>query len=101
MTGVQTCALPISRYVNLAAVGLLALLATAGVPFVQELLPALASVGYTGWFLWLFLILSLIGVEHPPALDDVTTLDPRRRLVGIAVIVLFVLLFVPVPLRMV
>lgn len=90
-----------ARYINLAAVGLLALLATAGVPFVQELLPALASVGYTGWFLWLFLILTLIGVEHPPALDDVTTLDPRQRLVGIVVIVLFVLLFVPVPLRMV
>ncbi|MFM7174740.1 MAG: site-2 protease family protein [Caldilinea sp.] len=90
-----------ARYINLAAVGLLALLATAGFPFVQELLPALASVGYTGWFLWLFLILTLIGVEHPPALDDVTTLDPRRRLVGIVVIVLFVLLFVPVPLRMV
>jgi hypothetical protein len=56
-------------------------------------------VGYTGWFIWLFLIMAVIGVEHPPALDDVTRLDRRRRWVGYAVIVIFILTFVPVPMR--
>ena len=79
--------------------GLLALFAIAGLPFVQNYLPMLGSIGYTGWFLWLFLILVLIGVEHPPALDDVTTLDRRRRIIGFLVIVIFILIFVPVPMR--
>ena len=88
-----------ARYANLATVGLLALFAIAGLPFVQNYLPMLGSIGYTGWFLWLFLILVLIGVEHPPALDDVTTLDRRRRIIGFLVIVIFILIFVPVPMR--
>ncbi|HAJ36930.1 MAG TPA: hypothetical protein DCL15_14700, partial [Chloroflexi bacterium] len=67
--------------------------------FVQEILPALSNVGYSGWFLWLFLILVMIGVEHPPALDDVTTLDTRRRIIGFIVIIIFILTFVPVPMR--
>jgi membrane-associated protease RseP (regulator of RpoE activity) len=41
----------------------------------------------------------MIGVEHPPALDDVTTLDTRRRILGFIVIVIFILTFVPVPMR--
>jgi membrane-associated protease RseP (regulator of RpoE activity) len=41
----------------------------------------------------------MIGVEHPPALDDVTTLDMRRRIIGFIVIIIFILTFVPVPMR--
>ena len=75
------------------------LFAVAGLPFVQELIPAAQAVGYTGWFIWLLLIMFVIGVEHPPALDDVTRLDRRRRWVGYAVILIFILTFVPVPMR--
>ena len=88
-----------ARYANLTTVALLAFFALAGLPFVQELLPVIGSLGYTGWFLWLFLILVMIGVEHPPALDDVTTLDTRRRILGFIVILIFILTFVPVPMR--
>ena len=45
--------------------------------------------------------LLLIGVEHPPALDDVTRLDTRRRLIGYLVIIIFILTFVPVPMRVI
>ena len=45
------------------------------------------------------MILFLIGVEHPPALDDVTRLDRRRLAIGFLVILIFILLFVPVPMR--
>jgi len=88
-----------ARYANLGTLAVMGLFALAGLPFVQELIPAAAAVGYTGWFLWLFLIMAVIGVDHPPALDDVTRLDRRRRWVGYAVIVIFILTFVPVPMR--
>ncbi len=62
-------------------------------------MPLLSNVAYSGWFLWLFLILFLIGVQHPPALDDVTRLDRRRWWLGVLVIIIFILIFVPVPMR--
>lgn len=86
-----------ARYINLSAMGLLAFSAIAGLAVVQQYLPFLAYVGYTGWFLWLALIFFVIGPFHPPALDDVTTLDTPRRLVGYLMILIFVLTFVPVP----
>ena len=88
-----------ARVANLATLAVMGLFAVAGLPFVQELIPGADAVGYTGWFIWLFLIMAVIGVEHPPALDDVTRLDRRRRWVGYAVILIFVLTFVPVPMR--
>lgn len=88
-----------ARYANLATVALLTLFAIAGLPFMQQLFPVLENIGYAGWFLWLFLIVAMIGVGHPPALDDVTTLDTRRRLIGFIVILIFILTFVPVPMR--
>ena len=88
-----------ARYINRVAVGILTLFALASIGPVQRLLPALGGVAYGGWFIWLFLILFLIGVQHPPALDDVTRLDRRRWWIGVLVIIIFILIFVPVPMR--
>jgi membrane-associated protease RseP (regulator of RpoE activity) len=88
-----------ARYINRITVGVLACFALASLPLVQQFLPFLSSVAYGGWFLWLFLILFLIGVQHPPALDDVTRLDRRRWWIGVLVIIIFILIFVPVPMR--
>jgi membrane-associated protease RseP (regulator of RpoE activity) len=88
-----------ARYINRIVVGVLAVFALASLEPVQRLLPFLANVAYGGWFLWLFLILFLIGVQHPPALDDVTRLDRRRWWIGVLVIIIFILIFVPVPMR--
>ena len=52
-----------------------------------------------GWFLWIFLIFYVIGPYHPPALDDVTELDPKRRLIGYFMVLIFVLIFVAAPMR--
>lgn len=90
-----------ARIINWAALGMMAVLGLAGLGLVQDRLPALQAVGYTGWLIWLFLIFFIIGPYHPPALDDVTPLDGRRRLVGFLVIVIFILVFVPVPFRLV
>lgn len=88
-----------ARIFNWATLGGMLLLGIAGLGEVQARIPGLESVGWSGWFMWLFLINVLGGPFHPPALDDVTELDPRRRWLGYAVIAIFVLIFVPVPLR--
>jgi membrane-associated protease RseP (regulator of RpoE activity) len=90
-----------ARAINLVTVGLMATLAVAGLEPLQQMFPALSSVGYTGWFIWLVLIMFLGGPFHPPALDDVTELDSRRRLVGYLVILIFIVTFVPVPMTLI
>jgi membrane-associated protease RseP (regulator of RpoE activity) len=90
-----------ARTINVAAVVVMAVLAVAGLEPLQELFPALGNIGFTGWFMWLGLILFVLGPFHPPALDDITQLDGNRRLVGYLVILCFVLTFVPVPWRII
>ena len=88
-----------ARYINVATLIFMATLAIAGLEPLQRLAPQLTTIGYTGWFLWLALLIGLVGPFHPPALDDVSELGSNRRLLGYFVIFLFVMLFVPVPLR--
>ena len=54
------------------------------------------DLGLNVWLLW-GLLVQLFGVRHPPPLDDITPLDPRRRALGIATTILFFLLIVPIP----
>jgi membrane-associated protease RseP (regulator of RpoE activity) len=56
------------------------------------------AFGATTWLVWAVLGL-LFGVRHAPALDDITPLDPPRKLLALATLVIFVLIFVPVPFR--
>ena len=50
------------------------------------------------WGVWI-LLLFFFGRTHAEPLDDVTPLDPRRRWLGIAALIIFVLIFVPIPFR--
>ena len=88
-----------ARTINRAVLGVMAVLGVLGIPPLPQMFPFLQSIGYNGWLLWLGLIFFLIGPFHPPALDDVTQLDTRRRWIGYAVVVIFILIFVPVPMR--
>jgi len=54
------------------------------------------SLFYPGWFLFGFLIF-ILGVRHPPPLNDLTGLDPRRKLIGIAAVAILIVTFVPQP----
>jgi len=49
------------------------------------------------WLVWWGLTRFLVGLGHPPSWDE-RPLDPARRAVAIAGLVLFVLCFVPVPI---
>jgi len=70
---------------------------------VRRLLPivlaALVVLGFvwTGWWLWAALIF-VLGRVYAEPLDTITQLDGRRKLMAILALVLFVLLFTPVPL---
>jgi membrane-associated protease RseP (regulator of RpoE activity) len=48
------------------------------------------------WLLWA-LLAQVFGLRHPPPLDDITPLDRRRKLIGYATIVIFILIFTPIP----
>jgi membrane-associated protease RseP (regulator of RpoE activity) len=71
------------RYVGTLFVGILLIM---GVAFWQ------------GWFVWAILIF-MLGVNHPPPLNDVTPLGDRRKWLAVLTIVIFLLVFVPVPLK--
>jgi len=66
------------------------------VPVVVITLVALSMV-WSGWFLWAALIF-FFGRYHAEPLDQITPLSPGRKWVAIFGLVLFALLFMPVPL---
>jgi membrane-associated protease RseP (regulator of RpoE activity) len=51
------------------------------------------------WLVWWLLTRLVIGLRHPPALVD-EPITPGRRAVALASILLFLLTFVPVPIRL-
>jgi Zn-dependent protease len=65
-------------------------------PFVVGILVVMGFVAQT-WWLWAVLLLWL-GRVHAEPLDQITELDPRRRAIGWFAILLFILVFSPVPM---
>ncbi|MCI0520223.1 MAG: site-2 protease family protein [Chloroflexi bacterium] len=63
------------------------------------ILGALVLLGFfwSGWWLWAFLIF-LMGRLHAEPLDQITPLDPPRRAAAALAIIIFLLVFTPVPL---
>lgn len=61
---------------------------------------AVLAVFWQGWILWLVLIF-LFGRMRLEPLDEVTQLTPRQKVFAAAMLVLFLLVFTPVPLSIV
>jgi len=64
-------------------------------PFIIGLL-AVLGISWSGWWLWAALLFWLGRVNAQP-LDQITTLDPTRRLIAYTMMVVFFLVFMPVP----
>jgi len=72
-----------------------------GVLVVLSILPVLLTLNLgafnSSWVLWLMILFWLGNVRAQP-MDDISPLDPQRRALGIFILIMFVLLFTPVPL---
>ena len=66
------------------------------VPFILGALFLLGFI-WTGWWLWAFLIF-IFGRVYAEPLDLITPLDPRRKALAILGIIIFILVFTPVPM---
>jgi len=66
------------------------------------LLLVLFGLGFIwpGWWLWTVIAL-VLGVRHPRMWDEELPLDPRRRFIGWICLVIFVLCFMPNPIKIV
>jgi len=65
-------------------------------PFILGILVLLGFV-WSGWWLWAGLIFFLGRIYAEP-LDQITQLDPKRKAIAVLGIILFFLVFTPVPL---
>ncbi len=66
------------------------------IPFILAILIGLGFF-WSGWWLWAALIF-VVGRTHAEPLDQITELDPPRRLIAIAALILFFLVITPIPL---
>lgn len=61
---------------------------------------ALLGFFWQGWWLWVFLIL-LMGGTHAQPLDQITKLDTARIAMAILGLIIFILVFIPIPLNII
>jgi Zn-dependent protease len=78
-----------------------ALLGEKSRQFGKFILVVFAIMGFLfwiGWFIWAFL-LTFLGLKHPRVIDDAVPLSPRRKIVGYLMILIFILSFIPAPIK--
>jgi len=70
--------------------------------FVPFILIALVLLGivWNGWWLWAIIIF-LLGRVYAEPLDQITPLDPQRKAMAILALIIFLLVFTPVPLTLI
>lgn len=54
---------------------------------------------WTGWAVWAFLVFFVIGLNHPPPLNDLVPLGIGRKLLAYIMIFIFIIMFMPNPLQ--
>jgi membrane-associated protease RseP (regulator of RpoE activity) len=53
---------------------------------------------WVGWFVWALLIL-LLGLKHPRIADEEVPLSPGRKAVGVLIVLIFAISFIPAPIE--
>ncbi len=56
---------------------------------------------FTGWLFFAIIIVFMMGMMHPPPLNDYTELDNKRKLLFIVALVMLILCYIPYPLYVV
>lgn len=51
---------------------------------------------WSGWWVWAGLVF-IMGLKHPPVLDEYIPLEPKHRVIGYASLLILIVTFVPVP----
>lgn len=65
--------------------------------FITAVVLAFLGISFwPGWLFWAFLAF-MLGFKHPPPMNDVTPLDPRRRFLAFGAFILLLLLVTPAP----
>lgn len=72
----------------------------AMLPFILGVLVVM-GFAWNGWWLWAALIFLFVGRLYAEPLDQVTPLSRSRKILGIACIILFLLVFTPVPFSLI
>jgi membrane-associated protease RseP (regulator of RpoE activity) len=70
-------------------------------PIARLLLGAFVVMGvvfWIGWFVWALLI-TVIGIKHPHLADEPVPLSPGRKVMAFGMLVIFILSFIPDPVR--
>jgi membrane-associated protease RseP (regulator of RpoE activity) len=75
-----------ARYISMATLAITVLLVIWSFSWISMALIMLAMAFF-------------LGVRHPSVFDEGVPLDPRRRLVAVIALVIFVLCFTPVPIQ--
>ena len=53
---------------------------------------------FTGWIFFAFIIIFIIGIVHPPPLNDFTKIDARRKLLFFVALAILILCYIPSPI---
>ena len=56
---------------------------------------------FTGWWFFAFIILLLVGINHPPPLNDESELDYKRKLLFFVAVAILILCFIPFPITII
>lgn len=66
--------------------------------FALVLFIVMGFVFWMGWFVWA-LLLKFLGLKHPLIIDEAVPLSPRRKLIGYLMVIIFILSFIPDPIK--
>lgn len=69
-------------------------------PVIIIMVALVIITGTLTWVLWIAILL-VLGRRYAVPLDDVTELDPRRRVIAIFTLALFFLVFIPLPMQLI
>jgi membrane-associated protease RseP (regulator of RpoE activity) len=53
---------------------------------------------FTGWIFFAFIIIFIIGIVHPPPLNDSTKIDMKRQLLFFVAVAILILCYIPYPI---